>query len=120
MKDTLGDRVTEVRQTKRIMDRPAIVVNPDEQMTTSMRRIMKASGKDFGEDSPKVLEINPSHSLIASILKLRAGETDKGFLQQCVEQIYDNALAESGLLDNPGAMAGRIYSIMERALKNEE
>ena len=120
IKDTLGDRVSEVRETKRLMNRPAIIVNPDDSMTTSMRRIMKASGRDFGIEGPKVLEVNPRHPIITTIKKLRDGKTDKGFLQSCIEQIYDNALAESGSIEDIGRMAERVYSIMERALKSEE
>ncbi|MBT4484211.1 MAG: molecular chaperone HtpG [Candidatus Latescibacteria bacterium] len=120
MKDTLGDRVTEVRESKRYINRPAIIVNPDEAVTTTMQRIMKASDRDFGISGTKVLEINPDHEIITTLKKLRDGKSDKGFLQLCVEQIYDNALAESGLLEDPGTMVERVYSIMDRALKAEE
>jgi len=120
IKDTLGDRVSEVRETKRFMKRPAIIVNPNDSITTSMRRIIKASGSDLGGEEKKVLEINPNHPIMTTVKKLRDGKTDKSFLQSCVEQIYDNALLESGHIEDPGAMAKRIYSIMERSLMAEE
>lgn len=120
MKDTIGDAVSEVRESKRDMDRPAIIVNPDDGMTTSMRRIMKAAGRDAGPDTPRILEVNTSHPLVVRLEKLRAGKTSKGFLQSLVRQIYDNALAEAGLMEDPSAMVERMYSIMERALEMEE
>ncbi len=120
MQDTLGDKVKEVRESKRILDRPAIIVNPDAGMTQGMRRIMKASGRDFMPSGPQVLEINPAHPIIVTIKKLRDGKGDKGFLQSCVEQIHDNALTEAGLMENPRPMVERINSILERALKEEE
>jgi len=120
MKETLGDKVSEVRETKRIMDRPAIIVNPDERFTTSMRRVMQTSGRNFAIPEMKILEINPQHPLIITLTRLREGKSEKGFLQSCVEQIYDNALAESGFIEDPRSMVKRIYSIMERALKAEE
>jgi len=120
MKDTLGNRVAEVRESKRIMDRPAIIVNPDAGVTTSMRRVMKAVGKDFVGAESNVLEINPHHPINIMLKKLRDGKTDKGLLQSYVEQIYDNALTEAGLMDNPRIMVERIYNIMESALKAEE
>jgi len=120
IKETLGSRVTDVRESKRVTDRPALVVNPDTGITTSMRRFMKAAGRDVGGESPVVLEINTGHPLIGMLRKLREGKTDKGFLQSCVEQIYFNALTEAGLMDNPRTMVERIYSIMERALAGEE
>jgi len=117
VKETLKDKVTDVRESKRIMDRPAIIVNPDTGITTSMRRVMKAAGKDYIGVGSHILEINHHHPLILMIKKLRDGKTDKGFLQSCMEQIYDNALTEAGLMDNPRTMVERIYKIMERALE---
>jgi molecular chaperone HtpG len=120
MKDTLGGAVTEVRSSKRDIDRPAIIVNPEEGMTTTMRRVLKASGQEYGSETAKILEVNPSHPLIVQIEKLREGKADKGFLQECVRQIYDNALSEAGLLEDPRNMVERVYALMERALRAEE
>ena len=117
MKDTLGDRVREVRESKRLIDRPAIIVNPDPGLTTSMRRILKAAGRQVIDAGPQVLEINSRHPLLATIQKLREGTADRGFLQSCVEQIYDIALIEAGLMENPRDLINRSYSIMEQALK---
>ncbi|MCD6308190.1 MAG: molecular chaperone HtpG [Candidatus Latescibacteria bacterium] len=120
MKDTIGDTVKEVRESKRLTDRPAMIVNPDSSVTTTMKRVMKAAGRDYGYPGEKILEINPSHPLIVTLKKLRDGKADKGFLQTCVRQVYDNALAEAGLLDDPRHMVDRVYGIMERALETED
>jgi TNF receptor-associated protein 1 len=120
MKDTLGNAASEVRESKRSMDRPAIVVNPDEGVTASMRRMLKAAGRDTGMEKAPILEINTGHPIIHTLKKLRDGKTDKGFLQSCVRQIFDNALAEAGLLEDPSIMVDRVYTLMERALKAEE
>jgi len=120
MKETIGGEVKEVRESKRIMDRPAIVVNPDTAVTTAMRRVMRAAGRDFLAAGERILEINPKHPIIITLKKLRDGDADKGFLQSCVRQIYDNALAEAGLLEDPRNMVERVYTIMERALEAEK
>ncbi|MFC1651145.1 hypothetical protein ACFL2X_06200 [Candidatus Latescibacterota bacterium] len=120
VKDVLAEKVTDVRESKRILNRPAIVVNPDAGITTSMRRIMKAAGKDTMGPDAQILEVNHKHPLIKKIKELRAGKTDKAFLQSCVEQIYDNALTEAGLMENPRTMIERIYEIMDRALIDEK
>jgi TNF receptor-associated protein 1 len=120
MKDILGGAVAEVRESKRSFDRPAIVVNPEEGVTTTMRRIIKASGRDTGTGKAPILEINTGHPLILTLKKLREGKADKGFLITCVRQLYDNAMAEAGLLEDPSIMVDRVYSLMERALKGEE
>ncbi len=116
MKETIGERVTEVRESKRAIDRPAIIVNPDDTMTTTMRRVMKAAGRDYYAQGERILEIKPDHPLISRLKELRDGDADKGFLQSCVLQIFDNALAEAGLLDDPRDMVERVYDIMGKAL----
>ncbi|MFA6471856.1 MAG: molecular chaperone HtpG [Candidatus Latescibacterota bacterium] len=120
MKETLGDTVSEVRESKRIFEHPAIVVNPEEGMSTAIRRIMKASGRDTGKEKAPILEINTGHPLILTLKKLCEGKADKGFLQTCMKQIYDNALAEAGLLEDPSTMVDRVYDLLGRALKGEE
>jgi molecular chaperone HtpG len=120
MKDTLGDRVKEVRESKRSIDRPAIIVNPDPGMTTSMRRILKAAGRQVFDSGPQILEINSRHPVLTTVQKLREGNTDRAFLQSCVEQIFDIALIEAGLMDNQRDMINRSFSIMEKALESLE
>lgn len=120
MKETIGDRVSEVREAKRLLDRPAIIVNPDDSMTTTMQRVMKAAGRDYPMSSERILEINADHPLIGRLKELRDGDTDKDFLQSCVLQLFDNALAEAGLLDDPRDMVERVYSIMEKALSSDK
>jgi len=120
IKDTLGERVTEVRESKREMDRPAIVVNPEAGMTTTMRKVMTAAGRSYAGEGMKILEVNPRHPLIKTLKSLRDGSADKGFLQECANQIYDNALAEAGLLEDPRTMVERVYGIMQRALDSQQ
>ena len=119
MKETLGDKVTEVRESKRPTERPAIVVNPDPAMTTTMRRIMHATGHDSGMPAERILEINPRHPLILRLEHLRSGAADKGFLQEIARQICDNAMTEAGLLDDPKDMVARMYKIMDKAMGEE-
>ena len=40
LKETLGDKINEVRVSQRLVDSPAVVVDSDKFMTASMRRIM--------------------------------------------------------------------------------
>ncbi len=120
VKDTLTNAVAEVRESKRAMDRPAIIVNPEDAMSVSMRRVMKAAGRDTGPEAPRILEVNTAHPLIVRLEKLRESQADPAFLQTLVRQVYDNALSEAGLLEDPSSMVERMYTIMERALDVEE
>jgi molecular chaperone HtpG len=120
IKETLGDRVEEVRVSKRLTGSPAVVVDKDTHMTTSMRRVMKAlqqreggTGPDAFETKPD-LEINPDHPAIVALEKKR--HADAALAAQVAEQVFDSALVAAGLLEDPRAMLSRINALLERVL----
>jgi len=119
IKDSLGDRVKEVVASSRLVDSPAIVVNPDGYMTSTMERVMQAAQLEKGETLPDVgnknLEINTAHPLIKQLSILRG--TDEDFAKSVVHQIFDNALIQAGLMVEPRKMVERSYKILERATK---
>ncbi|HEY8901279.1 MAG TPA: molecular chaperone HtpG, partial [Chthoniobacterales bacterium] len=91
---------------------PAVVVESDKGMTSSMRRILKNLNR--GEENPfkQNLEINPAHPMMAGLEATRASNPD--LAKQVAEQIYDNALISAGLLEDPNAMLRRINSLLEQ------
>ncbi|MFZ5633984.1 MAG: molecular chaperone HtpG [Bacillota bacterium] len=119
MKDVLGDTVSEVRESRRLVDSPAVLVNPDQMITTSMQRILQAANKDFERIGQKVLEINPRSSVIIRLARLRGAGADEDFLRSCAEQIADNAFLAAGLPGNRLKTIDRIYRIMDKALEAE-
>ena len=48
LKETLGDRVAEVKASTRLVDSPALALNADKAMSPHMRRMMKAMHKECG------------------------------------------------------------------------
>ncbi len=114
MKEVLGDRVKEVRPSSRLVESPAMIVNVDGFMTSTMERIMQASSQDAGPAmaGKKDMEINPASPLIRKLADLHG--TDSDFAAMLVEQIYDNAMIQAGLLVDSQEMVGRSYRIMER------
>ena len=118
LKETLGDRVSEVRESKRLVDSPAIVLNLDGMMTSSMQRVMQSMNREMGTIPGKALEINPRHDLIKRLAALR--EKEPGFAGLVAEQILDNALMTAGLVVEPRVMVERINRILERALTDSE
>ena len=51
MKEVLGDKVQEVKPSSRLVDSPAMIVNMDGHMTSTMERILAAQGR--GKDNPQ-------------------------------------------------------------------
>jgi molecular chaperone HtpG len=119
IKEALGDRVKEVIVSKRLVDSPAIIVNPEGYMTSTMERVMQAARLEKGEPlqdvGSKNLEINTEHPLIKQLALLRG--TDEEFAKNVIEQVFDNALIQAGLMVDPQKMVQRSYKILERATK---
>jgi molecular chaperone HtpG len=116
IKERLGDRVNEVHSSKRLVGSPAVVVDSDTHMTSSMRRMMKMLNRD-GEapvESKPNLEINPDHAMLVRLSAIR--QSDPALAGEVAEQIFDNALVAAGLLEDPRAMLGRLNSLLEKLL----
>ena len=112
LKQTLGERVAEVKASDRLVDSPAAALNADKMMSPHMRRMMKAMNKEGGDTPPRVeLAINPRHAVIKRLAAAREAAPERAAL--VAEQLLDNALLAAGLLDDPTKMVARLYKILE-------
>jgi molecular chaperone HtpG len=121
IKETLADKVDEVRTSKRLVGSPAVIIDSDKHLTASMRRMIKMMnrGDDHALAAAKPhLEINPEHPVIVQLEKMR--HQDAALSQEVIAQIFDNALVAAGLLDDPRAMLGRLNSLLEKVLTKNE
>jgi TNF receptor-associated protein 1 len=112
LKESLGERVADVKASDRLVDSPALALNADKFMSPHMRRMMKAMNKD-GADSPlRVnLEINPRSAVMKRLFETHTAAPEKAKL--VAEQILDNALISAGLLDDATPMVARLYKLLE-------
>lgn len=119
LKETLGDKVGEVRVSQRLVESPGVVVDADKFMTASMRRMMKAMKQDGPDLAPakQDFEINPAHPIMARLDGMR--QKDAVLAGSVAEQILDNARVAAGLLEDPRAMLARLNMLMERVLTKE-
>ncbi|PID76769.1 MAG: molecular chaperone HtpG [Deltaproteobacteria bacterium] len=118
MKETLGDKVAQVIKSRRLVDAPAMIVNQDGYMTSTMERVLAASRQDGimgGEKSKKNLEVNLTNPLILHLAELKDHDAD--FAAEALWQIYDNAMLQAGLSVDPLEMVKRNYRILSRAVK---
>lgn len=112
IKESLGEKVGEVRVSSRLVDSPAVVVESDKHMTSSMRRILKNLNRGAENPFKHDLEINPNHPMLVGLETARQERPEVS--KQVAEQIYDNALISAGLLEDPQAMLKRINSLLEQ------
>lgn len=114
-KSLLGDRVSDVRPTDRLVDSPARLVDPEGAPDQSVQRVYQMMDKKF-ELPKKVLELNPRHAILKRLAELPEG--DPAF-ELVAQQVFENALLIEGLHPDPVSMINRIQALMSRALGSE-
>ena len=109
-KSALGERVADVKLSRRLLDSPACVVYPDDDV--AMKNILRQMGQKVPESKP-TLELNPSHALLSSLLI--AGDSAK--MNEYASLLLDEALLlEGGTLKDVHGFVQRLNAILQRAL----
>lgn len=111
----LGERVSEVQESRLLTDSPCRLVSPGDDPTRDMQRVRRLLNQDF-EVPKKILEINRRHPLMQNLACLVADQPDEVLIDPTIEQLYENALLVEGLHPNPAAMVSRVQALMERAV----
>ena len=115
MKETLGERVTEVEEGERLIDSPVCVVGGDAMGGPSARRVMKLMEGAEGVNLPPAavkLQLNPRHAIVRGLATLREANEDTASL--VANQLLDNALASADLLEDPREMIARNFQALEK------
>ncbi|MGD9597085.1 MAG: molecular chaperone HtpG [Steroidobacteraceae bacterium] len=108
IKDALGERVTEVRVSRRLAETPACLVLGEHEAGAQMRRILAGAGQKVPQGKP-VLEVNVGHPLVQRLDGLAAGEP----FDELAQLLYDQAvLAEAGEVANPGDFVRRLNRVL--------
>lgn len=108
IKDSLGDRVDNVRVSHRLTSSPACIVLNEHDMALYMQQLLKQVGQDLPSTKP-VLEINPTHPLL---LKMEDESNDEQLTDWSMLLFEQALLAEGGQLENPADFVARLNKIM--------
>jgi molecular chaperone HtpG len=117
-KEVLGDRVTEVRESKLLADHPCRLVSPEGGPERDLQRIRRLLGQET-EVPARILEINRRHPLIQNLACLITTQSGDSVVGQTIEQLFDNLLLLEGLHPNPAQMVPRIQALLEAATSVE-
>ena len=112
MKDILGDRVTDVMESKRLTDSPCCLVSSDGTMTSSMQRMMQIINKDASIPK-KLMEVNKNHPLIRNMMNIYKKNVKDEYLTKITEQLFESLLLLEGYLGDAYKMVNRIEDILE-------
>lgn len=113
LKETLGDAVTEVSGSARLVDAPVLALTPEHAPTAQMRSMMRAMQQDVEPVKVK-LEINPRHAMVKSLAVARTAQPELASL--AARQLLDNSLLSAGLLEDPRDMVQRLNELLGKAL----
>jgi molecular chaperone HtpG len=106
LKNALGERVKEVRVTDRLTDSPSCLVSDEGEISGTLQRLLKQAGQK-GPDRTPILEINPSHPLVARM------KDDSADAERWSQLLYDQALlAEGGQLEDPAGFVRRLNEML--------
>jgi molecular chaperone HtpG len=110
VKDSLGERVSEVRVSTRLKDSAAVLVAGEHDISAPLRRALEAAGQQAPAGKP-VLELNVDHHLV-KYLEHREDATE---FDDLALVIFEQAtLAEGAQLVDPGAFVQRLNRLWAR------
>ena len=111
LKELLGERVRDVKVSRRLTESPSCLVLDEYDMALHLRRVLKQSGHEMPDSAP-VLEINPGHALI----KRLEAETDNARASDLALLLLEQAqVAEGAQLEDPAAFVQRLNRVILEA-----
>ena len=112
IKDTIGDKISEVRISMRLSDSPCCLSSKGE-ISLEMEKTLNRMPGAGGVKAERVLEINPDSDIIARV-RDTLGSGDKDTAASYARLLYDQAVLLSGLeLDDPAGLAADINSLIK-------
>jgi molecular chaperone HtpG len=113
IKDSLGERVSDVRVSQRLTTSASCLVAGGFGRDRQLEKMLAQQNKGAG-DKP-ILEINMRHPLVAAIAEAKDAAADLSFLLLEQAQILDGELPE-----DPAAFAGRLNQLVLRGLPKKK
>ena len=109
MKEILGNKVNEVKSSKRLKNYP-VCFSSEGEISIEMEKILSSMG-DEGAKASKSLEINVNHDIFATLQKVYKEDKDKFKLY--TKLLYDQALLIEGLpVEDPIEFSKNISKLM--------
>ena len=106
----LGEKVKEVRITRRLTDSACCLVSDEHDMSGHLERLLKQAGQKAPDRKP-ILELNPEHPLVKALSE------DSASFDDLVWGLFDQALlAEGGQPEDPAAFVKRLNGFLLRGL----
>ena len=116
MKSRLGEHVSDVRSSNRLVESPACLVMPEGGLPPHLERMLRASQP--GSDKQKrILELNPDHTLIQSLTTLIEKSPSDARIDGFIDLVHAQALlAEGSPPEDPAMLAHKLGELLGDAV----
>lgn len=111
VKKALGDRVKDVRVSKRLTDSASVLVAAEGDPGANFERIMRMMEKE-GVAAKRILELNASHPIVKNLSALAAKDADAPQLAQWADMLFDQALLAEGVVEDPAKLVKRFQDLL--------
>ena len=114
LKQALGDKVKDVRASKRLTESAVCIVN-DSMMDRTLEKLLSRQQDSGVSVSAPILEINPSHALIkalAGLVKAKGAASVEDAAQLLLDQAF---IIEGEQVPDPAGFARRLGDVMAKA-----
>lgn len=127
MKDTLGDKVENVKVSEdRLVSSPCILVTSEWGWSANMQKIMKHQAlRDDSMSSvmqgKKTMEINPDNGIIKALAQKIENEADAVYAKDIITLLYETAMIQSGFdVEDVTNFSKRIFGMVKVGLGAED
>jgi molecular chaperone HtpG len=115
VKKALGDQVKDVRASSRLADSPSCIVVDEHDPSMQMQQILKAMGSSELPDVKPILELNPTHPIVAKLAVVE----DQAIIEDMSRLLLDQALLVEGAeLKDPAGFVKRLNRALEKSLED--
>lgn len=123
MKDILGDKITRVEVSSRLVDSPATIVQSEYGVSPNMQKYLRAQAVVEGDNKGQfstifnqaVLEINPDHPIIIHLKAVYDTNKEDSEAQETVNLVFSTAALAAGyVLENSADYSASVTKLLTK------
>jgi molecular chaperone HtpG len=113
IKKALGDRVKDVKLSRRLHDSPSCIVADENDPSMQMAQMLKAMGQTSMPEIKPILEVNGEHPIVAGLKDI----DDEERIADTAGVLFDQALLVEGVkINDPADFVKRLNRLLSKGL----
>ncbi|HRI65824.1 MAG TPA: molecular chaperone HtpG [Polyangium sp.] len=114
VKKALGDRVKDVRASRRLTNSASCLVAGEGDMGVNMERIMRIMGEE-APTAKRILELNPENPIVKNLNTVAERNAGSEQIGLWAELLYEQALLAEGVVNDPAKLVRNIQDLLTQA-----